>query len=105
MKLSLGFSTCPNDTFIFDALVSGKVDTEGIVYEPFLGDVEELNKKAFNSEIDITKLSYHAYAWLAEKYILLKSGSALGHNNGPLLVSKRKIYPDELADVSIAIPG
>jgi len=105
MKLSLGFSTCPNDTFIFDALVNAKVDTEGLEFDAFLGDVEELNRKAFNSEIDITKLSYHAYAWMADNYILLNSGSALGHNVGPLLVSKRLIYPDELKDITIAIPG
>ncbi len=105
MKLSLGFSTCPNDTFIFDALVNAKVDTEGLEFETFLGDVEELNRKAFNGELDITKLSYHAFAWMADAYILLNSGSALGHNNGPLLVSKRLIYPDELKDVTIAIPG
>lgn len=105
MKLSLGFSTCPNDTFIFDALVNGKVDTEGLEFDTFLGDVEYLNNLAFKREIDITKLSYHAYAWVSDKYLLLRSGSALGHNNGPLLVSKRKIYSDEVDDISIAIPG
>ena len=105
MKLTLGFSTCPNDTFIFDALVNSKVDTEGIKFDVHLGDVEELNRKAFSGEIDITKLSYHAYAYLADSYRLLTSGSALGHNNGPLLVSRRKIYPDELDSARIAIPG
>ncbi len=105
MKLTLGFSTCPNDTFIFDAAVHHKIDTEGIDFDLVLGDVEELNKKAFDGEIDITKLSYHAYAYAASNYVLLNSGSALGNNNGPLLISKKKIYPDEINDLKIGIPG
>jgi len=105
MKLTLGFSTCPNDTFIFDAAVHNKIDTEGIEFDLVLADVEELNKKAFDGEIDITKLSYHAYAYASRNYVLLNSGSALGNNNGPLLISKRKIYPDEINDLKIAIPG
>ncbi|MCF6365409.1 MAG: 1,4-dihydroxy-6-naphthoate synthase [Bacteroidales bacterium] len=105
MKLSLGFSTCPNDTFIFDAAVHHKIDTEGIQFELILADVEELNKKAFEGKIDITKLSYHAYSYAAENYVLLNSGSALGNNNGPLLISKKKIYRNEVNDLKIAIPG
>ncbi len=105
MKLRLGFSTCPNDTFIFDAMVHGRIDTEGLEFDLVLADVEELNKAAFEHEIDITKLSYHAYAYVANNYLLLDSGSALGNNNGPLLISKHKIYPDEVNDVRIAIPG
>ena len=103
--LSLGYSTCPNDTFIFDAMVHHKIDTEGLEFSPFLGDVEELNKMAFDQELDITKLSYHAYAFLSKSYMILDSGSALGKGNGPLVLSKRKIYPDELKEVKIAIPG
>ncbi|MCF6184868.1 MAG: 1,4-dihydroxy-6-naphthoate synthase, partial [Bacteroidales bacterium] len=87
------------------AAVHHKIDTEGIEFELILADVEELNQKAFEAEIDITKLSYHAYAYAAKNYILLNSGSALGNNNGPLLISKRKIYPDEVSDLKIAIPG
>lgn len=105
MKLSLGFSTCPNDTFIFDAMVNGKIDTEGLAFTMFLADVEELNRHAFANELDITKLSYHAYAHVSENYILLDSGSALGNNNGPLLISHLKIYPDEVCDAKIGIPG
>lgn len=105
MKLTLGFSTCPNDTFIFDAMVHKRIDTEGLDFELMLADVEELNKAAFEHQIDITKLSYHAYAYIADNYVLLDSGSALGNNNGPLLISKHKIYPDEVNDISIAIPG
>ena len=68
-------------------------------------DVEELNKLAFAGEIDVTKLSYHAFAFIADKYQLLTSGSALGYKNGPLLISKHKIYPDEINDLRIAVPG
>jgi 1,4-dihydroxy-6-naphthoate synthase len=105
MKLSLGFSTCPNDTFIFDAMVHHRIDTEGLDFELVMGDVEELNNMAFDAKLDITKISYHAYAYIADKYKILNSGSALGKNNGPLLISKRKIYPDEIPFLKIAIPG
>lgn len=104
-KLTLGFSTCPNDTFIFDAMIHQKIDTEGLNFDVVMGDVEELNLEAFKGKIDITKLSYHAYAHIANEYKLLTSGSALGRGNGPLLISKKKIYPDEVADLSVAIPG
>ena len=89
MKLSLAFSTCPNDTFIFDALVHKKINTEELDFDIILGDVEELNKLAYKGEVDITKLSYHAFAYISDKYKLLNSGSALGYKNGPLLISKR----------------
>ncbi len=105
MKLTLGFSTCPNDTFIFDAMVHQKVDTEGLQFDVMLADVEELNRNAFEGTIDITKLSYHAFAHIANHYKLLMSGSALGYKNGPLLISKHKIYADEVADIKVAIPG
>jgi len=105
MKLKLGFSPCPNDTFIFDAMVHGRIDTEGLEFDYFLADVEELNRKAFASEVDITKMSYHAYSYVAQNYVILDSGSALGHRNGPLLISKQLIDPSELSDVRIAIPG
>jgi 1,4-dihydroxy-6-naphthoate synthase len=105
MHLTLGFSTCPNDTYIFDAMVHGKIDTEGIDFELMMSDVEELNRHAFAGEIDITKISYHAYAYIADSYLLLNSGSALGFQNGPLLISKYKVYPDEIKNLKIAIPG
>jgi 1,4-dihydroxy-6-naphthoate synthase len=81
------------------------VDTEGLEFEPVLADVEELNRNAFAGKIDITKLSYHAFAYVAENYNLLTSGSALGYKNGPLLISKRKIYNDEVTGLKVAIPG
>lgn len=104
MKLSLGFSPCPNDTFIFDALIHHKIDTEGLNFEIIMDDVENLNKKAFEQTLDITKLSYAAYGFLSEFYVLSNSGSALGNKCGPLLVSKTKDL--SLSEsTAIAIPG
>jgi 1,4-dihydroxy-6-naphthoate synthase len=88
MKLTLGFSPCPNDTFIFDALIHHKIDTEGLEFEVFYDDVETLNQKAFRGELDITKLSYHAFAYVANQYVLLDAGSALGYGVGPMLICK-----------------
>ena len=105
MKLTLGFSPCPNDTFIFEAMVHGRVDTEGLEFDWFLADVEELNRRAVEGSVDITKMSFHAYARTAQKYLILDSGSALGRSNGPLVVSRRPVMPDELDDALIAIPG
>ena len=105
MKLTLGYSPCPNDTFIFDAMVHGKIDGEGLEFEVVHADVEELNRRAFSAELDITKLSYHAFAHLTADYILLRSGSALGNNCGPLLVAARNIDKTEVENLSIAIPG
>jgi len=105
MKLSLGFSPCPNDTFIFDALVHQKVDTEGLEFELYLEDVEALNQRAFAGELDMTKLSYHAYAYLIDQYVLLNAGSALGQNCGPLLIAKKELTQSEIVEGRIAIPG
>ncbi len=106
MKLTIGYSPCPNDCFIFDALIHGKIDTEGLQFEVLLEDVETLNKKALQGELDITKLSYHAYAYVLENYILLRSGSALGFNCGPLLIQDaRRTMKDLNSNPKIAIPG
>ena len=105
MQLSLGFSTCPNDTFMFDALVNQRINTQGFTFDTKLVDIKELNDMAFNMELDVTKLSYHAYAHLREEYMLLDSGSALGFNCGPLLISKTPIKTSTLKDKTVAIPG
>ena len=104
-KISLGFSSCPNDTFIFDAMIHGKVDTEDLEFELFIGDVEELNRKAFSNELAITKISYNAYTRLTDNYILLDSGSALGENCGPLIIANEDFDIKELPNKKIAIPG
>ena len=85
MKLTLGFSPCPNDTFIFDALVNHKMDTGGLSFEVILEDVETLNQWALQGKLDITKLSFPAFFKSAPQYVLLDSGSALGKGVGPLL--------------------
>lgn len=108
MKLSLGFSPCPNDTFIFDALIHHKIDTEGLEFEVFFEDVETLNQKAFQAELDITKLSYHAYAKVIADYVLLDAGSALGYGVGPLIIATKNYTPEELRqqpELKIGIPG
>ncbi|MFK8161582.1 MAG: menaquinone biosynthesis family protein [Lewinella sp.] len=87
MLLTLGYSPCPNDTFIFDAMVHGRIDTEGLKFDVHLGDVEELNRLAFAGKLDVTKLSYHAFGHLTRTYALLNAGSALGRGVGPLLVT------------------
>lgn len=96
MNLTLGFSPCPNDTFIFDALIHHKIDTQGLVFDVDYQDVETLNQKAFRGELDITKLSYHAFAYAAKDYELLDAGSALGFGVGPLLITKDEALADRL---------
>lgn len=105
MKLSLGFSPCPNDTFIFDALVHEKIDTEGLKFNVVMEDVEALNEAAFRTDLHITKLSYHAYAYLREAYVLLDAGSALGNNCGPLLIARTPLSASEVEHGRVAIPG
>lgn len=111
MKLSLGFSPCPNDTFIFDAMIHQKIDTEGLDFEVFFDDVETLNLKAIAQQLDITKLSFHAYAYVTDNYVLLNSGSALGFGVGPLLICKDSSFADlsylrdHIKNVTIGIPG
>lgn len=104
-KLTLGFSPCPNDTFIFDAMVNGRIDVGDIEVEVVLADVEELNRMALEGKLDITKISYNAYAYVHDQYQLLNAGSALGNKCGPLLISKRPLSSEELKEATIAIPG
>ena len=107
MTLTISFSPCPNDCFIFDAIVHKRIDLEGIDFEVRLADVEALNRTAFDGDADITKLSFHAYGYCTDRYVLLDSGSALGRGCGPLLIAKRQIAADEVAGgaLKIAIPG
>ena len=107
MKLTLGFSPCPNDTFIFDALVNKKIDTGEFEFEVVLADVETLNQWALEGKLDITKLSFPAFFRSLQHYTLLNAGSALGKGVGPLLItdSPNKITDDEINQASIALPG
>ncbi len=105
MKLTLGFSPCPNDTFIFDAMVNGHIDTMGITFDYVMEDVATLNQWAEHGKLDITKLSYSTFLHTVNQYALLHSGSALGEGVGPLLVSKKPLDLSEIDTFKIAIPG
>src|SRR5918997_5682067 len=95
MKLTLGFSPCPNDCFMFDAIVHRRIDLHGLEFAIVMDDVEALNRRAFEGRIDVTKLSYHAFAYCARDFALLDAGSALGRGCGPLLISARPMTCDE----------
>lgn len=111
MKLTLGFSPCPNDTFIFDALVNHKIDTEGLEFDVQLEDVQTLNEWAKAGKLDISKISYGVLPLLLNEYIVLNSGGALGKGVGPLLIAnssnfhKLQTTDPKLQTASIAIPG
>ncbi len=104
-ELTLGFSPCPNDTFMFYPLVHGLVDTGGLAYRERLEDVETLNLLALNGTLDVSKVSYHALGHIRDAYALLRSGSALGRGCGPLLVAAEAIDPTALRGKTIAVPG
>ena len=104
-KLTIGFSPCPNDTFIFDALVNKKIDTEGLDFEVVMEDVETLNRRAIEGKSDITKISFGVLPLVMNDYVLLKSGGALGKGVGPLLISKKSIAALHIDECSVAIPG
>ena len=105
MKFTLGFSPCPNDTFIFDALVNKKIDTGNYDFDVVLEDVQTLNQWAIEEKLDITKLSYGVLPLVLDNYAVLNSGSALGRGVGPLLITKDAITSTEIDDYTIAIPG
>ncbi|MFH1911400.1 MAG: 1,4-dihydroxy-6-naphthoate synthase [Pseudomonadota bacterium] len=122
LELDIGFSPCPNDTFIFDALIHQRIDTAPFRFRPQIADVEELNKRGFAQKHPITKLSFYAYLLLKDHYDLLDSGAALGYGCGPLLVARKIrgqgigeynpispeigiVSPDWIRDARIAVPG
>ncbi|MBK9257461.1 MAG: 1,4-dihydroxy-6-naphthoate synthase [Saprospiraceae bacterium] len=104
-KLTFAFSPCPNDTFMFEPIVNNKVDLKGLEFEIIMEDVEYLNKAALHQKFDITKLSFNAFTQLTDHYQLLHSGSALGRNCGPLLISKKKYELQDVENLKIVIPG
>ncbi|CAN5378572.1 1,4-dihydroxy-6-naphthoate synthase [soil metagenome] len=105
VELSLGFSPCPNDTFVFDALVHGRVATHGLAFRERLEDVETLNRLAADGALNVTKSSYGAIPWLLDRYALLRSGGALGRGCGPLVVAREPLPMTALRGRRIAIPG
>ena len=107
MNLTLGFSPCPNDTFIFDALVNGKIDTGGLQFDVVLEDVQTLNKWAIEGKLDFSKISYGVLPLITEQYTVLQSGGALGKGVGPLLISRKPIpnLEENISDLTVGIPG
>jgi 1,4-dihydroxy-6-naphthoate synthase len=105
--ITLGFSTCPNDTFMFDAMVHGRIDTRGLTFTTTLGDILHLNRHALQDDLDVVKVSYNAYGHLRDRYHLLNAGSAMGKGCGPLLISARPMTKEDLlaSNARIAIPG
>jgi len=104
-NIQLAFSTCPNDTFMFGALVKGLTEFKHEGLDLILKDIEELNMMARNHQPSISKISFATYPFIADEYHILSAGSAIGYRNGPILVSRHKVYPDEVKDLHIAIPG
>lgn len=105
MKINISLSPCPNDTFIFDALINSKIKHQKYDFSFHIADVEELNIMSKKLIPDVTKISFYSFFQVAKDYQLLTSGSAVGKNCGPLIISKRKIYPDEIPYSKIAVPG
>jgi 1,4-dihydroxy-6-naphthoate synthase len=105
MTFTLGFSPCPNDTFIFDALVNKKIDTGGLDFDVALEDVETLNQWALQGRLDISKISYGVLPLVLDNYLLLDSGGALGKGVGPLLIARKPISLADIGSATIAIPG
>ena len=104
MKLKVNISPCPNDTFMFDALLNGRIDTDDLEFGVTFADIEELNAMALGGDIDVCKVSYAVVPAIADRYRVLTSGSALGRGNGPLLVAARDIDMSDGA-LRVAVPG
>lgn len=105
-QLTIGFSPCPNDTYIFCGLVNGNISLhDWSLLPPELEDVETLNHWAMQYRLDITKLSFHALGYVLDSYVLLRSGAALGRGCGPLLVSDHKVDIATFPDLTVAVPG
>lgn len=105
MNTRVGYSSCPNDIFVFEALISGLVSSPGHSFETIIEDVEALNLRARSRDLDVTKISFHAFGHLRESHVLLDSGSALGRGCGPLLIARESLEHNQLRDCRIAIPG
>ncbi|MDX1477560.1 MAG: 1,4-dihydroxy-6-naphthoate synthase [Saprospiraceae bacterium] len=105
MKLTLGFSPCPNDTFMMEALVHRKVDADELEFDVRIADVETLNEWALEGQLDVTKVSFHAYLKIMQEYSLLSSGAALGFGCGPLLIARQPLSEDVINQGPVAIPG
>jgi 1,4-dihydroxy-6-naphthoate synthase len=104
-EITLGHSPDPDDAFMFYALAADKIETEGLDFKHVIQDIETLNRRAMQSELDVTAISIHAYAYVLDKYALLTSGASMGDNYGPMIIARQKMDLDELRRVKIAVPG
>jgi len=104
-EICIGHSPDPDDAFMFYALTHGKLDTGGLTFKHVIADIETLNHKAVEGELDVTALSVHAYGYVMDKYALLPSGGSFGDGVGPIVVAKKKMDVGELADDRIGVPG
>jgi 5,8-dihydroxy-2-naphthoate synthase len=104
-EITLGHSPDPDDAFMFYALAADKIDTHGITFNHVIQDIETLNRRAMNAELDVTAVSIHAYAYVLDQYALLTSGASMGDDYGPLVISREPMSVDELQKATIAVPG
>ena len=104
-EITLGHSPDPDDAFMFYALAEDKIDTRGLTFKHVIQDIETLNRRAMNAELDVTAVSIHAYAYLLDQYALLTSGASMGDDYGPLVISRKPMSMDELRHATIAVPG
>jgi len=104
-EITLGHSPDPDDAFMFYALAADKIDTGGLSFNHVIQDIETLNRRAMNEELDVTAVSIHAYAYVLDHYALLTSGASMGDDYGPMVISREPMDIDRLRDVTIAVPG
>lgn len=104
-EITLGHSPDPDDAFMFYALAADKIETEGLTFRHIIEDIETLNRRAMEAELDVTAISIHAYAYVLDQYALLTSGASMGDNYGPMVVAKKPLTIDELRRSTIAVPG
>jgi 1,4-dihydroxy-6-naphthoate synthase len=104
-EITIGHSPDPDDAFMFYAMTHGKLDTGGLTFKHLITDIETLNHKAVEGELEVTALSVHAYGYVMDRYALLPCGGSFGDGVGPIVVAKKKMEVGELADDRIAVPG
>jgi 1,4-dihydroxy-6-naphthoate synthase len=104
-EITLGHSPDPDDAFMFYALAADKIETGGLSFTHVIQDIETLNRRAMNAELDVTAVSIHAYAYVLDQYALLTSGASMGDNYGPLVISRVPMSIDDLRGATIAVPG
>src|SRR4030095_4290358 len=104
-EITLGHSPDPDDAFMFYALAADKIDSEGLTFNHVIQDIETLNRRAMNAELDITAVSIHAYSYVLDQYALLTSGASMGDDYGPLVISREPMSLDQLRGATIAVPG